>query len=141
MAVSKIIFRLIPTIIGSVLLFACAPMYQTTDQFIPPVSQMGAVGVTQCQQNKQLCEQNTLMRQEACKTDAMRQARMEYQQYKQQHPDDSFPKTEKDFYDDFSCEHLIDTCYEDYKQCYLSVGGKIFQKRECVAFCDRVKTH
>jgi hypothetical protein len=120
-----------------ILLSACSPMYKTTDQFVPPrPSSMTAIAISQCQQSKQYCEQNSLLRQRACKADAMRQAEMDYQQYKKQNPNDDFKKTVKDFYDEYPCNHLEDTCYEDYKQCYVSAGGAIFQKRECVAFCD-----
>lgn len=131
--------RFLVTLASTVLLVSCEPMYKTTYQFVPPQSPSVAMGVSQCQQAKQVCEQSMLERQQMCRDTAMNQAAIDYQDYVQKHPNDAAKKSVKDFYTDFGCDASFSGCNEDYRQCYIGSGGKVLETTKCVAFCDKVK--
>lgn|SRR3990167_5615816 len=120
------------------LLSSCSPIYKTEYNYIPPASMMGRMCISQCLQNRSMCDQMCQMRNESCRRDAERDAFYQYEYYKNEQIRLG-KKVKKDisYFDrSLSCRTSCD-CEEPFNSCYAACGGQILSRQVCVAFCDK----
>ena len=127
----------ISTLLMTVLLSACGPIYQTTYSYQPPVASSGKMCATQCFQTKNMCQQSCQFQDQTCRAEEHKNAFYRFQAYS--HQQESQGKKVKrsinDFDNSYSVCHHSCNCTNDFNLCYKSCGGTVRQNRVCTAFC------
>ena len=119
-------------------LTACGPIYNTEYSYVPPKSKIGKMCISQCQQNKMMCEQMNASRKDACLSKARQDALYEFEIYKLQREKEkkSIDKTPRSFERTWQCNQ-DSQCKASFNSCYTTCGGDIYERKVCTAFCDK----
>lgn len=122
----------------SLSLTACAPVYHTTYQYIPPTSHFGKHCAYNCIQMRQLCSMRSDIQNHQCKINEMQEANFQYQAYifSREHQRLPINLGYNDFYDGTMCNQSYH-CLEDFNQCYATCGGEVIPHTQCIAFCGK----
>ena len=129
-------------ILGAVVVFSClascAPVYQTTYQYVPPHSSRGVACINRCLQHKSSCNSRCSRQKLACHADADYAAKPAFKDYIKQQRKNKLPinKDISDFANYSSCDSDC-ACSNDYRQCYTNCGGHVIPHTQCVAFCKK----
>jgi len=115
---------------------ACEPVYKTEYAYQPPNSATGRMCVSQCNQNKSMCEQMCQMRNDNCVQRARQDAIYQYENYRdeQMRHNEKIKKSLSDFDTSYSCRTHC-KCVPAFNTCYNSCGGDVLERKKCVAFC------
>mgnify|MGYP001437329553 CR=1 FL=1 len=115
---------------------ACGPIYNTEYTYVPPKSKVGKMCISQCQQNKMMCEQLNESRKDACLAKVRQDALYEYELYKlnQEKLKQPVLKSPRNFEKNWKCSQTSQ-CQTNFKTCYESCGGEIHTHQVCTAFC------
>lgn len=134
----SLLLRLVIFLLCAVSITACGPIYKKEYQYVPPASKVGMMCVNQCLQSKMMCEQMCQMRQDNCRAQSQQRAMYEFEAYKQAQLAQGRPikKSLRDFDNSFGCQTSCD-CTPAYRTCYASCGGEVYERKVCVAFCDK----
>ena len=128
--------RIILLLLIAGLLSACGPIYKTEYAYSPPKSSMGNMCISQCINNKGMCEQMCQMRNENCRTRSRQDALYQYEVYKSKQlaKGERVDRDPSYFENSFGCNTSCD-CNPTYNACYSSCGGQVLERKVCVAFC------
>lgn len=113
---------------GFLLLVGCQPVYQTSYEFVPPEKEKQLTCLKTCSETKNQCEQLCPEIQAAC----TKQAKMAKQGAT------VGPNNLNLEQDPLQCIENCG-CEKDYRACYRLCGGKIEQKKICIANCAQAK--
>lgn len=102
------------TILCTVALTACGPIYNTRYDFQPPQSEIGQICSVQCQSSRSACQRDEERDYSMCRSNAGR--------------DDA----RRD-----ACEKPNYKCEVNYNACFEGCGGKIIPVQHCIAFCNQ----
>ena len=120
-------------------LVSCGPIYKTVYTFTPPLSTQGKFCANQCEQIRQGCRTNCLLKQQICLSEAKQEAQIDFDAYVEERKQLKRPlkKGLGDFYHPScrldSCE---DDCDADHRACFTNCGGRIDAATVCIAFCE-----
>jgi hypothetical protein len=120
------------------LVVGCGPIYKRQYDYVAPKSSVGKMCTAQCQMAKSACEQSCELRNQTCVNQARQEAIYSFESYKQQMSREGKPivKSLGDFDYSNTCRTTCD-CLHPYQACYSACGGKVIEKKVCVAFCDK----
>ena len=121
------------------LISACGPIYETKYSFVSPQTDKGKQCIGQCLQTKNKCDTECAKKRLSCRQEEYLKASGAYNLYIMQKAqrNEIILMTQDDFADYGRCDALCNVCNENYRLCYTGCGGKIIEKKECVAFCDQ----
>lgn len=131
-------FSLILSALLMAALVGCGPIYRTDYNYMPPKSSAGKMCISQCLQNKSICEQSCQVSNENCKERAHEDALLQYATYRADQARNNQPikKSVNDFDTSYRCNQSCD-CAPAFNSCYSACGGQIQTNKVCVAFCDK----
>ena len=123
-----------------ILLVACGPIYKTQYSYVPPRTSMGNMCISQCVQNKSMCEQMCQMKNQTCRLQAHQDALYQYENYRREQERIGKPikRTVNDFEYTGACNEIC-SCDTTFNACYSACGGQVLERQVCVAFCDTGK--
>ena len=129
---------LVSFLLAIICLTGCGPIYRTNYNYVPPHSGAGKMCISQCLQNKSMCEQSCEMRNESCKERAHEDAIVQFEAYKHEQFKNKQPikRSVSDFDTSSSCYENCD-CAPSFNSCYSACGGQVQENKVCVAFCDK----
>lgn len=115
-----------------VFLSACSPIYKTEYAYVPPESDVSKMCTANCIIQKTMCKQMCEMKIENCRL----RERLEKDKKEQESENTPLIKTLNSLGNLFGCDESCN-CDEAYNDCYTECGGKILERKVCVAFCDK----
>lgn len=115
------------------------PIYETETQWSAPSGEKAKNCVSLCQKSREQCSYLCKKADDDCQLNNQNQAQKEYDAYVSQQNYSGLPITRdlNSFYDPLKCTHQSCQCEEDYRVCYQLCGGKVTDKKRCVANCDK----
>lgn len=117
-------------------LISCSSVYDTQYQYLPPKSDAAKICIAQCVQERNVCDRSCYRQKEICQRRAHQNARIEYQQYKEEQNRNGFVGAETiEFFDRSSSCNNTCQCESTYRSCYTGCGGEVTEQQVCVAFC------
>jgi hypothetical protein len=129
------------SLLSTLLLAGCGPMYETNYSYVTPHSQRARDCIaSNCVRNKMLCQRNCAANNRSCEWQATQNAQEEFHEYAVQQRENRQPitKSVSDFMDDWNCNNSCN-CQTVYRQCYGTCGGTVIANTQCVAFCPKPK--
>lgn len=120
------------------LLFGCGPIYKQEYSYVAPRTTAGTMCISQCVQNKNMCEQMCQMKNDNCRAQARADAAYQFEAYKQERyaQGKKIEKSFSNFDNSYACSDTCN-CRPTFNGCYSACGGQIVSKKICVAFCDK----
>ncbi|AIL65850.1 hypothetical protein NOVO_07560 [Rickettsiales bacterium Ac37b] len=125
-----------------VMLSACAPIYGTKYNYIPPEYPEGRTCVSMCLMQKGQCFNNCNNTEQMCISSAQI---VEMAKIATENNKNSEKYGRYDYYHnynrnyDYRCDsnktNCENFCYNDYNLCYQNCGGMVIEDRYCTAFC------
>jgi hypothetical protein len=127
-------------LIASTALTACGPVYQTTYNYVPPVSFAGKQCVNSCLHQQSYCNLMCQQTYTMCRSSADLAAEPAFRAYvkRRQLENKSIDLTVSYFANYSGCDNSCG-CANTYNQCFSNCGGNIIPNTQCVAFCDKAQ--
>ena len=118
---------------------ACAPIYDTSYEIIPPRSHSGKLCANNCILAKQSCNHACSAEASICESIRSLEAQNQYLEYVNERQLNRQPVlktrsafTGKRYCSSSNCEAR---CQDDYHQCHTNCGGQVIESKVCIAFC------